>query len=320
MEVLTGILCALALFLFGMSLLGESLQAMFEKGGALHTLPKRGGFLLGAGVTALLQSSSATTVLAVSLCDSGLLSFSQASAAIAGANVGTTSTAWLLCLGWSVPDGEQVVLALLAVAGLGLYLASGHRTAGAALTGLFLLLSGMRSLVAAAAPIGDTALFLRLASLAEHPAAGFLAGAAFTGVLQSSSVSVGMLQALAAGGTLRRAAAVPLLLGINVGTCSTTLLSALSCGGAGRRAAAFHLRFNLVGAVLWTPLCLLRGLLAAPVTPVEIAVFHTLFNLTASAVVLPTAGTCHKFHPDGSQFPAGRKKGRAVQGVKSKAE
>lgn len=318
MEVLTGILCAMALFLFGMSLLGESLQAMFEKGRVLHTLPKRGGFLLGVGVTALLQSSSATTVLAVSLCDSGLLSFSQASAAIAGANVGTTSTAWLLCLGWSVPEGEEVVLALLAVAGLGLYLAARRRTAGAALIGLFLLLSGMRSLVATAAPLGDTALFLRLASLAEHPMLGFLAGAAFTGVLQSSSVSVGMLQALAAGGTLRRAAAVPLLLGINVGTCSTTLLSALGCGTAGRRAAAFHLRFNLVGAALWMPIFLWRDLLAAPVTPVEIAACHTLFNLTASVAALPTVEQCRVLH--GLQSTAGRKKRRPAHGAKSKAE
>lgn len=285
MEVWAELLCAIALFLFGMSLLGESMGALLDGKDWFRRLPPKGGFAVGAGLTALLQSSSAATVLTVSLCDAGVLSGAQAAGVIAGANVGTTSTAWLLCLGWSAPEAELVLLALVSGAGLLLYL-TGWRRVGAALMGLFLLLSGMRNLVSAAGAIGSAGKFAQVVEWAAHPLIGVAAGCAFTAVVQSSSASVGMLQALAATGSIGRSTALPILIGINIGTCSTTLLSAVSCGGAGRSAALFHLRFNLVGALLFMPLCFFLDRLAGAVTPVEIAAFHTLFNLVTSVVVM----------------------------------
>ena len=293
MESLPTLLGGIVLFLFGMALLGENLHKL--SGGRAETMLRRmtdsrwRGMALGFLVTAVIQSSTATTVLAVSLTDTGVLSLRQAVPLIVGSNIGTTVTAWIVCLG-GTSGAEQVLNAALASAGLYFYiLKPRHKACGGVLLGLFLLLSGMGQMTMAAVPFTQAGWFSRLPYMTEHPVVWILAGATVTAVLQSSSASVGLLQAFSASGRVSWGMAVPLVLGENIGTCFPVLLASIGAGPNARRAALSHLGFNLIGTIILLPPWLLfgRGLHMASIDAVGIATVHTGFNLLAAILLLP---------------------------------
>lgn len=294
MEQLMQLLTGMVLFLFGMTLMGEHLHTVANTRAKRFLQRAAGswqrGLLIGFAVTAVIQSSSAVTVLVVALADAGILGLRQAVSVIIGSNLGTTVTAWILCLGGAVPGWMQPMATLLAVCGLGLYLLWPEKRAwGGIILGLFLLLCGMGQMTDAAAPLAETALFSRLVELAEHPLAGLVAGILFTGILQSSSASVGLLQAFSAAGRITWAMAVPLVLGQNIGTCTTVLLASAGGGRNARCAALCHLGFNVAGATVLLPIWLVLGnkIGSSPVSPVGIALIHSGFNLLAGALVVP---------------------------------
>lgn len=302
------LLGGLSLFLFGISLSGAALER--RAGPALQRRLSRvaaaplGGFLTGLSVTALMQSSTAVTVMTVSFTGAGVLTLRQAIHIILGANVGTTVTPWLVSL--SILDAQSPLLRLLspavltplsALAGIVLYLrrTPRRRDAGQLLLGFAIMMTGMQLMLDAAGVLGDLPFFCNLLLACSSPLTGLLAGALLTAVLQSSSASVGILQALAATGQLPLGAAIPIVLGQNIGTCLTALISSAAAGRSARRAALIHLCVNLFGSVLalallailklFHPLPFLDAAAGAP----SIAAAHTLFNLFCTAVFLPAA-------------------------------
>ena len=296
----------LALFLFGMSVMGQSLEKL--AGGRLKTILERlsssplRGLLLGVGVTAVIQSSSATTVMAVGFVNSGIMELEQAVGIIMGANIGTTVTSWLLSL--TGLRGDSLLLQLLkptsfspvlAVIGIVLYMTSSGRKkdAGTILLGFATLMFGMQTMSDAVAGLKDVPAFAELFLLFSNPLLGVLAGAVLTAVIQSSSASVGILQALSSTGAISFGSAVPIILGQNIGTCVTAMLSSVGTGKNARRTALLHLYFNLLGtAIVLIPFWLLRGTLFASLTAgaidqAGIAAVHTVFNLLSTLILLP---------------------------------
>lgn len=303
---LLAFLGGVSLFLFGMSLMGSTLQK--HAAGRLRPLLSRwtakpiSGFFAGLILTAVIQSSTAVTVLTVRFVDSGLLTLRQALSVIAGANVGTTVTAWLVSLG-SFGEASSVLLSpagftpLLAFIGVLLLLggkSARKKDAGMLLLGFVNLMNGMEAMTRAAAPLQSRPEFSRMLLLFEDPLAGVLTGAVSTALLQSSAASIGILQALAAGGQITLGAAVPIVMGQNIGTCLTALLSAVGAGRNARRAALLHLCFNILGTAVCLPLFLTaglfsEGLLQRSASAASIAAAHSLFNLSCSALLLPAA-------------------------------
>lgn len=289
------LLGGVVLFLFGMALMGEHIHQL--AGGRLERTLRRvtagryRGALAGFLTTAVVQSSSAVTVLAVSLTDGGILPLRQTIPVVIGSNVGTTATAWLLCLRTGAySDTTQIFTAAMACAGLLLYLAVPKRRAwGGVLLGLFLLLLGMEQMADAATPLAGTDAFQELTALGEHPLLAVAAGTAVTGLLQSSSASIGLLQALCATEAITWEMGVPLVLGGNIGTCVTVLMASIGGGPNAKRAALAHLQFNLLGTTAAIPLWLAFGvpLRELPISPMEIAAVHTGFNLFSAALLLP---------------------------------
>ncbi len=299
-----GMLCGgLAFFLFGIHVLSSALAAL--AGGrlerALRNLTDSAwkGLLLGTGITAAMQSSSALTVMLVGLVDCGILDLPQTVGLIMGSNIGTTLTPWLLCLtGGGTPAQPVWALSILALAGAVLLTASGRargQQAGAVFCGLAVLLYGLKLMQDAAAPLAEVPAFRAMLLRLRHPILGVLAGAAFTGFLQSSAASVGILQALSRAGTVTYGMAVPIIMGQNIGTCVTALLASVGAGRNARRVAALHGSFNVLG----TALCLTAfyGLnmlfhfpVSRPITPVAVAGVHSMFNIVTAAVLLPASG------------------------------
>ena len=254
---------AVALFLFGMSTMTDGLETL--SGGCLEALLERmtsspcRGVLLGALVTGVIQSSAATTVLCVGFVNAGVMKLHQAVGVIMGANIGTTVTAQLLRLGDLSSD--HPFLALLRPAALGpllaltgvilhLFLRGGHkRTAGQIIFGLGLLFIGMETMETAVAPLADLPEFAALFTRFSHPFLGVLAGAAVSALLQSSSASMGILQAVSSTGVVTFPVAVPLIMGQNIGTCVTALLSSIGASKNAKRTAVIHLSFNVIGTV-----------------------------------------------------------------------
>ena len=297
----------LAMFIYGMDIMGRSLekQAGGRLRGVLESLtanPVR-GFLLGMAVTAVIQSSSAATVMVVGFVNSGLMKLSQACGVIMGANVGTTVTSWLLSL-TGIEGGSTLVrllkpssfTPLLAAAGvvMAVFLKREKlRGVGDALLGFAVLMSGMQTMSDAVRPLADAPGFRQLFVTFSAPIPGVLAGAAVTAVIQSSSASVGILQALCATGAVTYGAAIPIIMGQNIGTCATALISAAGAGRGARRAAMIHLYFNVIGVAVFLPLyCLLDAASGfaigdTPVNAFGVAAAHTCFNLAATAVLLP---------------------------------
>lgn len=323
-DVLT-MIGGLCLFLFGMDLMGQALER--RAGGRLRTLLDKmtgrvmTGFLTGMAITAVIQSSSATTVMVVGFVNSGLMTLRQAINVIMGANVGTTVTAWLLSLA-GISSGNVWIDLLkptsftpvLALVGIILYMSckSGKRKdTGVILLGFATLMFGMDTMSGAVAGLKDVPAFAQLFVAFKNPVLGVLAGAVLTGIIQSSSASVGILQALAVTGQVSYAAAIPIIMGQNIGTCVTALLSSVGTNKNAKRAAVVHLMFNVIGVVvLLTAFCIVKAvfapaLLQAPATMYGIAVAHSCFNVICTALLLPCGGLLEKLAvrlvPDGPQ-------------------
>ena len=323
-DVLT-MIGGLCLFLFGMDLMGQALER--RAGGRLRTLLDKmtgrvmTGFLTGMAITAVIQSSSATTVMVVGFVNSGLMTLRQAINVIMGANVGTTVTAWLLSLA-GISSGNVWIDLLkptsftpvLALVGIVLYMSckSGKRKdTGVILLGFATLMFGMDTMSGAVVGLKDVPAFAQLFVAFKNPVLGVLAGAVLTGIIQSSSASVGILQALAVTGQVSYAAAIPIIMGQNIGTCVTALLSSVGTNKNAKRAAAVHLMFNVIGVVvLLTAFCIVKAafapsILQMPATMYGIAVAHSCFNVICTAILLPCGGLLEKLAvrlvPDGLQ-------------------
>ena len=326
-DVLT-MIGGLCLFLFGMDLMGQALER--RAGGRLRTLLDKmtgrvmTGFLTGMAITAVIQSSSATTVMVVGFVNSGLMTLRQAINVIMGANVGTTVTAWLLSLA-GISSGNVWIDLLkptsftpvLALVGIVLYMSckSGKRKdTGVILLGFATLMFGMDTMSGAVAGLKDVPAFAQLFVAFKNPVLGVLAGAVLTGIIQSSSASVGILQALAVTGQVSYAAAIPIIMGQNIGTCVTALLSSVGTNKNAKRAAVVHLMFNVIGVVvLLTAFCIVKAVFAPsilqmPATMYGIAVAHSCFNVICTALLLPCGGLLEKLAvrlvPDGPQEKA----------------
>lgn len=297
----------LAMFLYGMQVMGEGLEK--TAGGKLESIlgsltssPLRAVFL-GAGVTAVIQSSSATTVMVVGLVNSGIMKLSQAVGVIMGANIGTTVTSWLLSLS-GIQSGNFFLRLLkpasfspvLAVAGIALLMFQKNekkKDAGNILMGFAILMFGMQTMSGAVEPLADVPQFTGILLKFSNPLLGVLAGLVLTAVIQSSSASVGILQALCVTGAVRYSAALPIIMGQNIGTCVTALLSAVGANKNARRAAMVHLYFNLIGTTFFMgAFYALHGLfpfgfMEQAVNPAQIAVIHSAFNIFTTLLLLP---------------------------------
>ena len=304
----------LCLFLFGMNIMGEALER--RAGSSLRTLlgkltsNKAVGFLTGLGVTAVIQSSSATTVMVVGFVNSGLLTLGQAINVIMGANVGTTVTSWILSLGGIEgsnlfvqllkPTSFTPVLALIGIIFYMFLKSSKKKDTGMILLGFATLMFGMETMSGAVEGLKDVPAFQQLFLLFTNPILGVLAGAILTAVIQSSSASVGILQALSSTGQVSYAAAFPIIMGQNIGTCVTAILSSVGTTKNARRAAFVHLLFNIIGTVVCLLIFVLVDLVLAPAilrdsaTHFGIAVCHTIFNIVCTALLLPCSGLLDK--------------------------
>ena len=304
----------LSLFLFGMNVMGQALER--RAGGSLRSLlgkmttKKAAGLLTGLAVTAVIQSSSAATVMVVGFVNSGLMTLSQAINVIMGANIGTTVTAWLLSLA-GIDGGSLFVRLLrpssftpvLALAGIVLDMfchSDKKKDTGVILLGFATLMFGMETMSAAVAGLGDEPGFRQMFILFKNPVLGVLAGAVLTAIIQSSSASVGILQALAVTGQVSYGAAIPIIMGQNIGTCVTALLSAVGANKNAKRAALVHLSFNVIGTAVWlAAFCLVRALLAPALlnesaSLLGIAVAHSVFNVLCTVLMLPMSGALEK--------------------------
>ena len=308
------LLCGLALFLYGMHVMGEGLTR--ASGGRLEgileslTKSKIKAVLLGAGVTAVIQSSSATTVMVVGFVNSGIMRLSQAAGVIMGANIGTTITSWILSL--TGLQGDSLLLTLckpatftpvLAFIGVCLLLfAKGDKKhdAGSIMIGFAVLMTGMEMMSSAVKPLANVPEFTNLLLMFTNPVLGVIAGALLTAIIQSSSASVGILQALASTGQVSYAAAVPIIMGQNIGTCVTALISCVGTNKNAKRAAVVHLMFNVIGvAVLLTVFCIVKAIFAPVLlnnaaSMAGIAVAHSVFNILCTAILLPCGDLLEK--------------------------
>lgn len=315
----------LCLFLFGMNLMGQALER--RAGSGLRSLLEKMtqnrlmGLLAGLGVTAVIQSSSATTVMVVGFVNSGLMTLRQSIGVIMGANIGTTVTAWILSL--SGIEGSSLLVQMfkpstftpiLALVGIILYMfckADKKKDTGMILLGFATLMFGMESMSSAVSSLRNVPQFREIFLMFSNPILGVLVGAVLTGIIQSSSASVGILQALASTGQVTYGAAIPIIMGQNIGTCVTALLSSIGTNKNARRAALVHLNFNVIGATVGIVLFYVVRAVAAPVLLGQaasewgIAVAHSIFNILCTAVLLPMGGLLEKLVlrlvPEGKQ-------------------
>lgn len=304
----------LCLFLFGMNLMGEALEK--SAGNGLKTLLGRlttgkiTGFLTGLGVTGVIQSSSATTVMVVGFVNSGLMTLKQAINVIMGANVGTTVTAWILSLSGIKGDAWYVTMfkpssftPILALIGIVLYMMSKSnkkKDIGVILLGFATLMFGMDAMSDAVSGLKDVPEFTNILTMFSNPILGVLAGAILTGIIQSSSASVGILQALSSTGAVTLGTAIPIIMGQNIGTCVTALISSVGTNRNARRASIVHLFFNIIGTVILLTFFVIANAIFdfafvnTAASEVSIAVVHTAFNLLCTAMMLPLSGMLEK--------------------------
>ena len=304
------LLGGLALFLFGMDIMGKALER--QAGGKLQTILAKmssnvfKGFLLGLGVTAVIQSSSATTVMVVGFVNSGIMTLKQAVGVIMGSNIGTTVTAWILSLSGLEGDSflikffkPSTLAPLIAIVGIVLYMftkSEKKKGIGTICLGFMALMTGMDLMSSSMSFLKSEAWFADLMISFTNPIVGIIFGAVLTAVIQSSSASVGILQGLCSTGVVTYGAAIPIILGQNIGTCITAIMGAIGANRNARRTAMVHLLFNVVGAVMFA--VIFYGINAfAPWTFLgdsvqawDISVIHTGFNLIATAVLMPLNG------------------------------
>jgi len=297
----------LALFLYGMNLLGEGLSQ--ASGGRLERILEKltnnpiKAVLVGAGVTAMIQSSSATTVMAVGFVNSGIMKLQQAVGIIMGANIGTTATAWILSLSGIDSDSFFVqmlkptsfspILAIIGVVIIMFAKKDKFKPVAAIMIGFAILMFGMDTMSAAVEPLKDVPEFTSILTRFSHPVLGMLAGLILTAVIQSSSASVGILQALCATGAIGFDAAIPIIMGQNIGTCVTAMISGIGAAKNAKRTALVHLYFNIIGtAFFMIAFYTINAFIDLPfvhevATPAGIAAVHSVFNVTATIILLP---------------------------------
>lgn len=297
----------LAIFLYGMDLLGEGLTG--ASGGKLEKILEKltsnplKAVLLGAGVTAVIQSSSATTVMVVGFVNSGIMKLSQAVGVIMGANIGTTITSWILSLtgiessnifiSLLKPTSFSPVLAAVGIVFLMFLKKDSLKNPGKIMIGFALLMYGMDAMSSSVAPLAEVPQFVSILTAFSNPVLGMLAGMLLTAIIQSSSASVGILQALCSTGILSYATALPIIMGQNIGTCVTALLSSIGATKNGKRAAIIHLYFNVIGTVTFMVVfyalnaVIHFSFLNLTAQEFGIAVIHTTFNIITTAYLLP---------------------------------
>ena len=299
----------LALFLYGMNVMGAGLEKM--SGGKLERILETltsnpiKAVLLGAGVTAVIQSSSATTVMVVGFVNSGIMKLSQAVGIIMGANVGTTFTAWILSLtgiqGDSIlinllkPSSFSPILALIGIILYTMAKSDKKKNVGEIMLGFAVLMFGMESMSGAVEPLADVPEFTSILTMFHNPILGVLVGAILTAVIQSSSASVGILQALSVTGAFTFGSAIPIIMGQNIGTCVTAMISSVGGNRGAKRTAFVHLYFNIIGTIVFMVLFYLGNAIFRfdftneVVDAAGIALIHTTFNVFATMVLLPFA-------------------------------
>ena len=321
----------LCLFLFGMNIMGEALER--RAGNSLQSLLSRlttgkmMGLFTGLAVTAVIQSSSATTVMVVGFVNSGLMNLSQAINVIMGANIGTTVTAWILSLGGI--EGSNLFVQLLkpmsftpvlAMVGIVFYMfckSNKKKDTGLILLGFAVLMFGMDIMTNAVSGLKDEPWFQQLFMMFENPVLAMLAGAILTAIIQSSSASVGILQALATTGAVSVGAAIPIIMGQNIGTCITAIMSSFGTTKNARRTALVHLSFNVIGTIVWLTLfCIFKAVLGGSenfftsligmqATQANIAIAHSCFNIACTLLLLPMSRLLEKIAyilvPEGKQ-------------------
>lgn len=293
-ELVLSLLGGLGLFLYGMQMMSTNLEAV--AGNRMKQILERLtanrflGVFVGAGITALIQSSSATTVMTVGFVNSGLMSLRQAVWIIMGANIGTTITGQLIAL------DVGVLAPLIAFAGIILLIFVKNKKIqhiGGIVAGIGVLFIGMGMMSDAMVPLRDSPTFVELMTKFSNPLLGIIVGAVFTAIIQSSSASVGILQALAMGGVINLHSAVFVLFGQNIGTCITALLASIGTSRNAKRATMIHFMFNVIGTVIFVTLCILTPftdfiISLTPDNPVaQIANVHTIFNITTTVILLP---------------------------------
>ena len=304
----------LALFLYGMNVMGDGLTKV--SGGKLEKILEKltsnpiKAVLLGAGVTAVIQSSSATTVMVVGFVNSGIMKLSQAVGIIMGANVGTTITSWILSLSGIESSSFFIQMLkptsfspILAIIGLLLMMSSKndkHKDVGSILLGFAVLMFGMNAMSSAVEPLKDVPQFTHLLTMFTNPILGMLAGLILTAIIQSSSASVGILQALCSTGAVSFGCAIPIIMGQNIGTCVTAIISSVGASKNAKRTALVHLYFNIIGTTLFMIVFYSINafvhfdFLGDAATPAGIAVVHSIFNIAATLVLLPFAKVLEK--------------------------
>ena len=321
-----GLICGLALFLYGMDVMGNGLKK--SAGRKLKTIlgnltsSKLKAFLLGLGVTAVIQSSSATTVMVVGFVNSGTMLLSQAINVIMGANLGTAVTAWLTALNslgsteavaatawleYLTPDFWMPILALI---GIGLTLFSKkekHKDGGTILLGFAVLMVGMSLMSDSVSSLKTDPTFASILTIFDNPIIGVFVGIILTAIVQSSSASIGILQALSVTGSITFGMGIPIILGQNIGTCVTAMISALGANKNGKRTAVVHLFFNVIGVAFWLSMYYILGFVLGTANvfdflgfqsnaldPFGIAIIHTVFKILAVALMWPFSGLLEK--------------------------
>ena len=308
-DVLT-LFCGLALFLYGMDVMGDALKKSAGNQlkiilGKMTSSPLR-GFLLGLGVTAVIQSSSATTVMVVGFVNSGTMTLLQSVGVIMGANVGTAVTAWLTALSsigegestlewieWLKPDAWMPILAVIGICLLMFAKRSKKKGIGHILLGFSVLMVGMDLMSSSVSGLKGDPDFQAILTMFENPILGILAGLVLTVIVQSSSASVGILQSLTVTGAITYGAAIPIIMGQNIGTCVTALISSVGANKNGKRAAIIHLYFNIIGVIIWLSVFYIVNALfalipvAASIDAWGVALVHTVFKLLSVLAIAP---------------------------------
>lgn len=298
----------LAFFLYGMSLMSSGLERI--AGGKLEQLLRKitsnpvKSFVLGAFITAVIQSSSAVTVMLIGLVNSGIMNLSQTVSVIIGANVGTTITAWILSL-TAIQDNAGLVFKLLkpesfspVLAFIGVFMimafkSNKRKNTGSVLVGFAILMTGMVFMSEAMSPLTDIPEFKNLMTAFSNPILGLIAGIVITMLIQSSSASLGILQALSLSGSISWAVAIPIILGQNIGTCISAILASIGVNTNAKRVAGVHIVFNIMGVCIFVPILLIVQMILhlkffnTSINPFGIAIFHTIFNISAGFILLP---------------------------------
>lgn len=306
-SMILSLLCGVSLFLFGMSLMGDGLK--LAAGNKLEaflykmTNTPLKGVALGTGVTSVIQSSSATTVMVIGFVNSGMMKLRQAIGIVMGANIGTSITGWILCL--SYIEGSNGIASILSTATISAVVAvvgiifrmfckrTLHKNVGNIMLGFAILMTGMQMMSGAVSPLRESPVFIKMLTMFSNPITGILVGIAFTAVLQSASATVGVLQALSVTGILTFASAFPIVLGIGVGAACPVLISAIGANKNGKRTALVYLIDDLFGLILWSVIfytvnaIVHFSFMGMTMTPVAIALLNTVFRLATVIVLFP---------------------------------